>query len=119
MGFISKSPAKDSLQLIIQMISRLFSRLNFGQQTHTAMADETEKQETVEVKKEVSEVSIQCVFTIDKPDKVEEKCVADDDLEFLYKPPRLFRKSIIHKTWKLFKDDEELGVKSGRKLSEK
>lgn len=45
-----------------------------------------------------------------------------EDAELIYKSPRLFRRSLIHKTWKLFKKDQpkdEKESKFNRSLKEK
>lgn len=42
-----------------------------------------------------------------------------EDVKLLYKPPRLFRKSLIYKTWKLFGTKIELEPKVNRPLKEK
>lgn len=56
-----------------------------------------------------------------KDDKVEETQDAKKDEYMTYTSPRLFRKSLIYKTWKLFKekDNDELTPKLNRSLKEK
>lgn len=74
--------------------------------------------------KEAPVVSVEIPYVIEeekeKDDKVNETQDAKEDENVTYTSPRLFRKSLIFKTWKLFKEkDEESQPKLNRPFKEK
>lgn len=72
---------------------------------------------------EVPELSVKNPYVVEEGPKDEPiKDSQIEDAELIYKSPRLFRRSLIHKTWKLFKKDQlkdENEPKFNRPLKEK
>lgn len=80
------------------------------------------EQEAAAVQQEIPELCVENPKALADVEKPENKATSDNGFEFYYKPPRLFRQSIIVKTWKLFKTQDEqqlIEKKPARSLREK
>lgn len=76
----------------------------------------------VKVEKEIQEISVDNPYSIEedvKDEKRENASVGSDGVKLVYNTPRLFRKSLIFKTWKLFGAKKECEPKLYRPLKEK
>lgn len=79
----------------------------------------------VKVEKEIQEITVENPYTIEDDEKDAKRSsvsASSEKIKLVYKSPRMFRKSLIYKTWKLFgtkKPKSEPEEKYFRPLKEK
>jgi hypothetical protein len=69
--------------------------------------------------KEIPEISVENSREVHEQGKSESPGVEPEKVHLIYKPPRLFRKSLIYKTMKLFGSNSEEKRRQNRPLREK
>lgn len=70
------------------------------------------------MEQEFTELSVQVSCETEEVQKGEAKETDIEEVQLIYKPPRLFRKSLIFKTWKLFGVQQESHEKLHRPMRE-